>query len=194
MGKWFVIVLVWGLAHSIISRAEVYEKDGRIYFEKKDESSQYMRPFSTDGCTMYGEGTCEKPYAWTHCCIQHDYEYWHGGTMEEKTAADEALSNCVAHSGYPDHAFMMFLGINLFARHSDRWGSGWHQNPGYRQLTEEETEEYRRISPDDEQKQEMNSKLIDYRRSISSTEKLYCSRQNFNSFEENFLNGNYSGQ
>jgi hypothetical protein len=177
MGKLVVFVLACGSLFSAKLKAEVYVEENRVFFELKDESSQYMRPFSTDGCTMYGEGTCEKPYAWTHCCVEHDFKYWHGGSAEEKTAADQELSNCVSKSGFSDHAFMMLMGINLFASHTDRWGSGWHQNPGYRKLTNDEVEEYSRISPDKEQLQEITAKLIEFRKSAGIDEKLYCEHQ-----------------
>jgi hypothetical protein len=176
MGNWFIVILTIGIAVSASVRAEVYEKEERIYFEKKDESSEFMRPFSTDGCTMYGEGTCRKPYAWVHCCIQHDYKYWHGGTLEEKQEADQELSRCVGESGFTDHGFLMLLGINLFASHTDRWGSGWHQNPGYRALTGEEIEEYQKISPDSIQLNEMTQKLIEMRSYQNPGAKLYCDR------------------
>lgn len=59
----------------------------------------------TDDCTWWWEG------AWSHCCRAHDLAYAGDGP---RLAADWALAKCVASTGYPGMAAIMFVGVALF--------------------------------------------------------------------------------
>lgn len=101
-----------------------------------------LKPFRSDGCSCFPEGTSEYRDLWLHCCIEHDKAYWRGGTREERLAADRALRNCVAACGKPDIAELMLLGVRVGGAPwwptSFRWGYGWPYPRGYHPLTAEE--------------------------------------------------------
>src|SRR5271169_6094597 len=42
-----------------------------------------LKPFTTDGCSDFPNGTPEHQDLWLTCCIQHDLAYWMGGTYKD---------------------------------------------------------------------------------------------------------------
>jgi hypothetical protein len=80
-------------------------------------------PFTTDGCTWWRDGS------WVSCCIEHDFNYWCGGTTSQREKADADLLSCVSDSGHPGHARIMFIGVRMFGYRllpfSWRWGYGY---------------------------------------------------------------------
>lgn len=97
-------------------------------------------PFTTDGCSMFPDGTPDAPTLWQHCCIEHDYAYFRGGTYARRLAADRALGQCVAKaSGSPELGDLMVAGVRLggtpFVDTGWRWGYGWTYDlvRGYRE-------------------------------------------------------------
>lgn len=103
-----------------------------------------LHPFTTDGCTRYHEGPTEDSSKWEHCCVQHDLAYWLGGTKEERKQADIELRECVAATGHPVQAKIMYMGTRAGGgplRHTTyRWGYGWNRVRDYRELTPQERE------------------------------------------------------
>jgi len=101
-----------------------------------------LRPFTTDGCSSFPDGTSEHHSLWSECCVHHDVAYWKGGTRIERRIADEALAQCVTSVGKPKTARMMLAGVRLggtpYLPTSYRWGYGWPYPRGYKALTEEE--------------------------------------------------------
>ena len=101
-----------------------------------------LRPFTTDGCSSFPDGTSEHHSLWSGCCVHHDVAYWKGGTRDERRAADEALAQCVALAGQPKTAQLMLAGVRLggtpYLPTSYRWGYGWPFLRGYKVLTKEE--------------------------------------------------------
>ncbi|SDK63437.1 hypothetical protein [Microbulbifer yueqingensis] len=99
-------------------------------------------PFTSDGCSLFPDGTVEKPELWLECCRTHDLAYWHGGTYAERLQADRALEACVTDAGEPDIALMMLAGVRVggsaFLPTSFRWGYGWPYLRGYQPLTDSE--------------------------------------------------------
>jgi hypothetical protein len=76
---------------------------------------------------------------WKDCCVEHDRQYWPGGTAAERRAADALLRTCVAARGYPVWAVLMWAGVRI-AGHPLlpfpwRWGYGWKYPRGYRSRT-----------------------------------------------------------
>jgi len=69
-----------------------------------------IKPFSTDGCSLFPDGSLTNKTLWQACCIEHDKAYWQGGTYEERKAADEALEKCV---GQPEIATLMLNGVRI---------------------------------------------------------------------------------
>lgn len=104
-----------------------------------------LKPFTTDGCSAFPNGTLEQQSLWLNCCIRHDLSYWKGGTYDERLAADKALQQCVAQVGEPDIADLMLAGVRiggspLFPT-PYRWGYGWPYPRGYKNLTAGERQE-----------------------------------------------------
>lgn len=108
-----------------------------------------LRPFTSDGCSVFPDGTIWKNDLWLDCCVEHDKAYWKGGTYEERRLADERLKECVKAKGEPFIAEVMEEGVRAggspFFPTSYRWGYGWPYLQGYRSLTEEEKDEAEKL-------------------------------------------------
>jgi hypothetical protein len=101
-----------------------------------------IKPFTTDGCSVFPDGTSEQKTLWLPCCTAHDYAYWRGGTSEERLVADQELQQCVAKLGKPQIAKLMFAGVRVggspYLPMPFRWGYGWPYPRFYKALTPEE--------------------------------------------------------
>lgn len=102
-----------------------------------------LADFTSDGCSMFIDGTFEKPELWKECCLLHDMAYWKGGTEEERKQADLAFKACVEKkTGDPILANLMYEVVRAGgAPHFPtwyRWGYGWPLGRGYQALTSEE--------------------------------------------------------
>lgn len=94
-----------------------------------DEHQATLKPFSTDGCSMFADGPLDQPYLWRHCCVAHDLAYWKGGTLEERAAADAAMLACVHPLYNPLVAESMYMAVRWGGHPmwltTYRWGYGW---------------------------------------------------------------------
>lgn len=102
-----------------------------------------LADFTSDGCSMFIDGTFEKPELWKECCLLHDMAYWRGGTEEERKQADLAFKACVEKKTEdPLLANLMHEAVRAGgAPHFPtwyRWGYGWPIGRGYKALSEEE--------------------------------------------------------
>lgn len=101
-----------------------------------------LKPFTTDGCSLFPNGTLAHKSLWLNCCIEHDKRYWRGGSYSERVDADIALKACVAQVGQPEIAELMLSGVRVggtpYFPTKFRWGYGWDYPRGYKTLTEEE--------------------------------------------------------
>ena len=104
--------------------------------------AETIAPFTTDGCSIFPDGTYEQKELWLSCCTAHDYTYWQGGTYDERLIADEQLQQCVAKVGEPQIANLMLAGVRIggspYLPTSFRWGYGWSYPRFYKPLTAEE--------------------------------------------------------
>lgn len=105
-----------------------------------------LLPFHTDGCTKFPNGIPFKnEQAWLHCCVDHDFAYWKGGSAEERAAADEAVGECVTKAGYPLVGWFMSKTVRVTAspalHTSWRWGYGWALDRGVRAHSDEERQQ-----------------------------------------------------
>ncbi len=104
-----------------------------------------LKPFTTDGCSVFPEGTPEQQSLWAECCISHDLAYWKGGTHDERLFADKGLETCVAKLGQPEIAKLMLAGVRVggtpYLPTSYRWGYGWPYQRGYQALSESELDQ-----------------------------------------------------
>ncbi|MES2603883.1 MAG: hypothetical protein V4603_03040 [Pseudomonadota bacterium] len=104
-----------------------------------------LKPFTSDGCSIFPDGTPFQQNLWLECCRDHDYAYWKGGTYDERLQADNALRNCVSRVGEPEIAAMMLNGVRIGGGPNlptpFRWGYGWPWPRSYQALTAEELKE-----------------------------------------------------
>jgi len=122
-------------------------------------SEGQLRPFSTDGCSVFPDRSLISKADWCQCCVVHDLAYWRGGTSQARLSADKALSACVLRvTGNKALADLMYAGVrtgggpHFYTPY--RWGYGWPFGRPYRELTPEEEakasaleREYRAANP-----------------------------------------------
>lgn len=114
--------------------------------------AEELKPFTSDGCSVFPDGTLTEKELWLSCCTQHDYEYWKGGTYEQRLESDQKLEACVAKVGQPEVAAIMLLGVRVggspYLPTEFRWGYGWPYPREYKPLTPEEQALAERLSKD----------------------------------------------
>jgi hypothetical protein len=115
-------------------------------------TSGTIRPFTTDGCSRFPDGTPTQQTLWLACCTAHDRAYWQGGTYQERYQADLVLRRCVAKVGEPGIAALMLAGVRVGGSPlwptRFRWGYGWPWPRGYGALTPEERAQVERALRD----------------------------------------------
>ena len=118
-------------------------------------SSSYadtLKPFVSDGCSSFPDGTLSQKELWLSCCQSHDYAYWKGGTRDERLEADKELERCVAKVGDSKIALLMLAGVRVggvpFLPTEFRWGYGWPYPRFYESLTYEELQQVERLTKD----------------------------------------------
>lgn len=101
-----------------------------------------LKPFTSDGCSVFPDGTLSERTLWLSCCTAHDYAYWQGGTYGRRREADETLKQCVAEVGQAGIALLMLAGVRVggtpLLPTQFRWGYGWSYPRWYGVLSEEE--------------------------------------------------------
>ncbi len=101
-----------------------------------------LRPFESDGCTAFPDGTSSHPNLWQPACLRHDVAYWKGGEAPDRLAADRALRQAIFDSGHPWVSRLAYIGVRLggvpWLPTPWRWGFGWPYGRGYAPLTESE--------------------------------------------------------
>jgi len=101
-------------------------------------SSAVLKPFTTNGCTGFPDGTTRSPTLWRHCCVHHDLAFWAGGCRSFRDEADLELKRCVAGTDSRLTALIMYIGVRIGA-HSpiklkgERWNNGWQDGRSDRQ-------------------------------------------------------------
>lgn len=106
-------------------------------------SAGSLRPFTTDGCSLFLDRSPFGETDWCHCCVAHDLVYWRGGTEEARFNADSELKACVQKaSGSTLLANVMFAGVRIggspYLPTWFRWGYGWPFGRPYGRLTPQE--------------------------------------------------------
>jgi hypothetical protein len=104
-----------------------------------------INPFTTDNCTMWSEGTNQKPELWKHCCVEHDLFFWAGGTYRERETADMDLKKCIEYTGAKTQAKMMYLAVILgkyspIKFSSKKWGNAWPWWRNYQTLNKDQVD------------------------------------------------------
>ncbi|HWR71561.1 MAG TPA: hypothetical protein VN604_00155 [Nitrospirota bacterium] len=106
-------------------------------------SAAGLRDFTSDGCSLFPDGTIKDRTKWCDCCLQHDIAYWRGGTEAERKQADEALRDCVLERTKDKVlAETMYLGVRAGGHPAFptwyRWAYGWDYGRGHQPLNEDE--------------------------------------------------------
>lgn len=113
------------------------------------QAGDVIRPFASDGCSGFPDGTPRQQVLWRRCCVTHDVAYWMGGTYQQRVEADEQLKMCVEEVGEPEIAQLMLAGVRVggtpYLPTSFRWGYGWPYPRGYKQRTAEQNELLKQI-------------------------------------------------
>jgi hypothetical protein len=116
--------------------------------------AENIKPFTSDGCSAFPDGTFSQKNLWLSCCTIHDYAYWQGGTHEQRLLADNALRQCVAQVGEPNIATLMLAGVRVggtpYFPTQFRWGYGWSYPRFYQNLTEAEKNQIKPIKDETE--------------------------------------------
>lgn len=101
-----------------------------------------LKPFESDGCSLFPDGTLTQQELWLTCCQQHDFDYWKGGTYQERLVSDKNLKQCVANVGQPEIAQLMLAGVRVggtpYFPTKFRWGYGWSYPRFYGPLSAQE--------------------------------------------------------
>ena len=106
-------------------------------------STTELRPFTTDGCSLFPDRSLAMHKDWCACCVAHDLLYWRGGAAQERLQADLTLRACVTQvSGDAALANLMYAGVRIggtpYTLSWFRWGYGWGYGRFYRPLTDAE--------------------------------------------------------
>ncbi len=122
-------------------------------------SAEDLAKFTSDGCSLFPDGSIRISANWCDCCLEHDFSYWQGGTTEERRKADEQLRECVrVRTGDKTLAETMYRGVRAGGHPAFpmwyRWAYGWPYGRGYAPLTDEDRlqanhklDEYRKAHP-----------------------------------------------
>lgn len=106
-----------------------------LFGQMSISNAEELKPFSSDGCSSFPDGTFEQQQLWLSCCTVHDRAYWQGGTYQQRLDADIALKTCVSEIGEPVIAELMLSGVRVggspFWPTEFRWGYGWRYPHGY---------------------------------------------------------------
>lgn len=104
-----------------------------------------LKPFNSDGCSLFPEKSLIANQDWCECCFEHDLRYWKGGKEEERLLADLELRECIlSKTGDENLAELMYQGVRFggspYFYNWYRWGYGWNYDRKYGALSEKELE------------------------------------------------------
>ncbi|MDA7746201.1 hypothetical protein N8878_02575 [Psychromonas sp.] len=105
-------------------------------------SADALKPFTSDGCSLFPDGTFKNNDLWWNCCYEHDLKYWQGGTYQQRLDADKELKICVQNVDEAPIALVMLVGVRIggtpWLPTYFRWGYGWSYPRFYGELTPSE--------------------------------------------------------
>ncbi len=95
------------------------------------EETGTLKPFFTDGCTLFLDGTNKHPNLWVHCCKEHDMRYWFGGSEADRDKTDLRLKACVQDVAGETWAALIYAGVKTGhlspIKNKTHWSWGWKQ-------------------------------------------------------------------
>jgi len=114
------------------------------------DTTTTLKPFISDGCSIFPDGNWQSQTLWHSCCLKHDYDYWKGGTQTQRKNSDNALKQCVIELGEAEIAELMLAGVRAgggpYWPTPYRWGYGWPMGRGYKALTAAEQQQVQKLS------------------------------------------------
>lgn len=123
-----------------------------LFLVVTSSSAESLKPFTSDGCSAFPDGTLKQKTLWLACCTEHDFAYWKGGNYNDRVVADQTLQECVAQVGEPEIAILMLAGVRVggtpLLPTKFRWGYGWPYPRFYGSLTKEEQQKVETVSAD----------------------------------------------
>ena len=110
--------------------------------ETPKESALSLKPFFTDGCTLFIDGPSDQPKLWRHCCVEHDLRYWFGGSLDDRNATDLRLKSCVEKAAGANWAKIIYYGVKTGQlspiKNKTHWNWGWMKKREYGPLSSDE--------------------------------------------------------
>ena len=101
-----------------------------------------LKPFFTDGCTMFVDGPRDQPKLWRNCCVEHDLRFWFGGSSEDREETDLRLKACVEKVAGAYWANLIYYGVKTgqlsSIKSKTHWNWGWTYKRPYEDLSVEE--------------------------------------------------------
>ena len=77
-------------------------------------STNELAEFTSDGCSLFADGTLQDHRLWCDCCFAHDLAYWRGGSAAQREEADLTLRACVLErTANPALAEIMYEGVRF---------------------------------------------------------------------------------
>ena len=154
MKKVIFLAILYGCSLTPLSRSDIRQHTSLPL-------NKQLKPFSSDGCSLWPEGTSTNPGLWIHCCFYHDIAYWIGGSRSARKKADKKFKSCVKKE-HKQAAELMYLGARKFGgpkiATNYRWGYGWTYGRGYLKLSQQEKKFADGLLP---KKNEKISKYVD---------------------------------
>jgi hypothetical protein len=96
------------------------------------KTANSLKPYFTDGCTLFLDGTHKHPGLWVHCCEEHDMRYWFGGNQDDMDKTDLRLKACVNDVAGATWGSLIYTGVRTGhmspIKNKTHWGWGWKQN------------------------------------------------------------------
>ena len=125
-------------------------------------STRTLKPFSSDGCSLFPDRSLMNEEDWCECCVEHDKAYWQGGTEEERKLADSIFRECILAKTQDEAlAEIMYRGVRIggspYFPTWYRWGYGWNFQHGYAPLIDEEKKMIEKMLKEYKQKKCNNS-------------------------------------
>lgn len=113
-------IILFAFALIVFSSAGVFAQNS---VPKADDAAATV--FQSDGCSKFPD------YDYRDCCVEHDKDYFSGGSWTRRWRADKKLYKCVAAKKGFEHkliAPVMWAGVRVFGAPflptSFRWGFG----------------------------------------------------------------------